>query len=173
MAAPGGGLLPTAAAGTDNQPSCLPPTTPFSPNLPATCSSQAQAHLPIRRYQQQIIESVRANPVTVVIGETGSGKTTQISQILEEAGFAEHGMIGVTQPRRVVSEQSGERGRAGVWFMRLWRAAWRQHCVAAGRLAASLPESCWARPSHGHACRRRSRWRDGWHGRKGQSWGRR
>lgn len=36
-------------------------------------------------------------------GETGSGKTTQISQILEEAGLAEGGMIGVTQPRRVVS----------------------------------------------------------------------
>ncbi len=58
--------------------------------------------LPIRRYQQQIVDSVRANPVTVVIGETGSGKTTQISQILEEAGFAAEGIIGVTQPRRVV-----------------------------------------------------------------------
>ncbi len=59
--------------------------------------------LPIRRYAKQIVDSVRSNPVTVVIGETGSGKTTQISQILEEAGFAEDGVIGVTQPRRVVS----------------------------------------------------------------------
>ncbi|PRW39269.1 pre-mRNA-splicing factor ATP-dependent RNA helicase PRP1 [Chlorella sorokiniana] len=61
------------------------------------------AKLPIRQYQQQIVDSVRANAVTVVIGETGSGKTTQISQILEEAGFAEGGMIGVTQPRRVAA----------------------------------------------------------------------
>lgn len=58
--------------------------------------------LPIRKYQKEIAESVKANPVTVVIGETGSGKTTQISQILEEAGFADDGLIGVTQPRRVV-----------------------------------------------------------------------
>lgn len=59
--------------------------------------------LPIRRFQQQIVDSVRANAVTVVIGETGSGKTTQISQILEEAGFADDGIIGVTQPRRVAA----------------------------------------------------------------------
>lgn len=59
--------------------------------------------LPIRQYAKEIIDSVRANPVTVVIGETGSGKTTQISQILLEAGFAEEGMIGVTQPRRVAA----------------------------------------------------------------------
>ncbi|KAI7837808.1 hypothetical protein COHA_008436 [Chlorella ohadii] len=61
------------------------------------------ANLPIRQYQQQIVDSVRANAVTVVIGETGSGKTTQISQILEEAGLAEGGLIGVTQPRRVAA----------------------------------------------------------------------
>ena len=93
--------------------------------------------LPIRDYAEKILKAVRSNPVTIVIGETGSGKTTQISQvrnltvivsscvhvtvicnkevllmglvkvalwvqILEEAGFAEHGRIAVTQPRRVV-----------------------------------------------------------------------
>ena len=58
--------------------------------------------LPIRLFADQIIEAVKNNTVTVVIGETGSGKTTQISQILEDAGYAEHGVIGVTQPRRVV-----------------------------------------------------------------------
>ena len=65
--------------------------------------------LPIRQFQQQIVDSVRANAVTVVIGETGSGKTTQISQILEEAGFAEGGVIGVTQPRRVVRRRRRRR----------------------------------------------------------------
>jgi ATP-dependent RNA helicase DHX8/PRP22 len=68
--------------------------------------------LPIRKYQKEIIASVRANPVTVVIGETGSGKTTQISQILEEAGFASTGVIGVTQPRRVVSGNAAAAGRS-------------------------------------------------------------
>ena len=59
--------------------------------------------LPIRKHATEIADSVRENPVTVVIGETGSGKTTQISQILLEAGLARDGMIGITQPRRVVS----------------------------------------------------------------------
>lgn len=58
--------------------------------------------LPIRQHAAEIVDSVHRNPITVVIGETGSGKTTQISQILEEAGFARDGVIGVTQPRRVV-----------------------------------------------------------------------
>ena len=37
--------------------------------------------LPIAAYADEILEAVRLNPVTVVIGETGSGKTTQISQV--------------------------------------------------------------------------------------------
>ncbi|KAL3149932.1 hypothetical protein ABBQ38_013295 [Trebouxia sp. C0009 RCD-2024] len=59
--------------------------------------------LPVRGYADRIVEAVRSNSVTIVIGETGSGKTTQISQILEEAGFAKHGRIAVTQPRRVAA----------------------------------------------------------------------
>eukprot|EP00798_Chlamydomonas_sp_ICE-L_P007627 gene7627-785_t len=57
--------------------------------------------LPIRKYASEIVASVRANDTVVVIGETGSGKTTQISQILLDAGFAANGLIAVTQPRRV------------------------------------------------------------------------
>lgn len=44
--------------------------------------------LPIRHFAAEIAKAVAANPVTVVIGETGSGKTTQIAQILYEAGLA-------------------------------------------------------------------------------------
>lgn len=58
--------------------------------------------LPIRRYEADILQSVRTNPITIVVGDTGSGKTTQLSQILDEAGFAKKGCrIGVTQPRRI------------------------------------------------------------------------
>ena len=39
----------------------------------------------------------------IVIGETGSGKTTQITQYLYEEGFAKRGKIGCTQPRRVAA----------------------------------------------------------------------
>ena len=37
----------------------------------------------------------------VVVGETGSGKTTQMTQYLHEEGYTNLGMIGCTQPRRV------------------------------------------------------------------------
>lgn len=49
------------------------------------------------------METVEKNPVTVVIGETGSGKSTQLSQMLFRRGHADSGIIGVTQPRRVAA----------------------------------------------------------------------
>lgn len=39
----------------------------------------------------------------IVVGETGSGKTTQIPQYLEEVGYGKVGKIGCTQPRRVAA----------------------------------------------------------------------
>lgn len=39
----------------------------------------------------------------IVVGETGSGKTTQIPQYLEEVGYGKLGRIGCTQPRRVAA----------------------------------------------------------------------
>jgi ATP-dependent RNA helicase DHX8/PRP22 len=70
--------------------------------------------LPVRQFAAEIAASVRDNPITVLIGETGSGKTTQISQILEEAGMAARGAIAITQPRRVVRAHAAPRctGRA-------------------------------------------------------------
>lgn len=68
----------------------------------AAAVAAAVAALPIRRYAAAIAETLRGADVAVVIGETGSGKTTQIAQILLEEGFASGGgAIGVTQPRRV------------------------------------------------------------------------
>lgn len=43
------------------------------------------------------------NDTVIVIGETGSGKTTQIPQFLFEAGLGDRGIIAVTQPRRVAA----------------------------------------------------------------------
>ncbi|KAJ4844882.1 hypothetical protein Tsubulata_016452 [Turnera subulata] len=60
-------------------------------------------HLPIVQFEDQIIQTVEDNPVVVVIGETGSGKSTQLSQMLHRHGYTKSGIIGVTQPRRVAA----------------------------------------------------------------------
>ncbi|KAG8383282.1 hypothetical protein BUALT_Bualt05G0168300 [Buddleja alternifolia] len=63
----------------------------------------SMAQLPILQYEEKIAETVDKNPVVVVIGETGSGKSTQLSQILHRRGYTKSGCIGVTQPRRVAA----------------------------------------------------------------------
>jgi ATP-dependent RNA helicase DHX8/PRP22 len=47
--------------------------------------------------------------VLVVVGDTGSGKTTQMVQYLAEAGYAERGRIGCTQPYRVAAMSVAKR----------------------------------------------------------------
>ncbi len=42
---------------------------------------ETSLQLPIRRFSDDIIASVKANDTVTVIGETGSGKTTQLSQV--------------------------------------------------------------------------------------------
>ena len=45
--------------------------------------------LPIFGEEQVIVEMINDNLVTIVSGETGSGKTTQVPQFLYEAGYAQ------------------------------------------------------------------------------------
>ncbi|KAF9192954.1 putative ATP-dependent RNA helicase dhr2 [Haplosporangium sp. Z 767] len=59
--------------------------------------------LPIYTARDIIIKEVKENACVVIVGETGSGKTTQIPQYLLESGLAAHGTISVTQPRRVAA----------------------------------------------------------------------
>lgn len=61
------------------------------------------ANLPILQFEEKIVETVENNPVVVIIGETGSGKSTQLSQILRRHGYTNSGVIAVTQPRRVAA----------------------------------------------------------------------
>ncbi|VUC37801.1 unnamed protein product [Clonostachys rosea] len=60
--------------------------------------------LPIYKYRDEFLEALETHQILVIVGETGSGKTTQLPQYLHEAGYTKNGMkVGCTQPRRVAA----------------------------------------------------------------------
>ncbi|MBU0994591.1 MAG: ATP-dependent RNA helicase HrpA [Proteobacteria bacterium] len=59
--------------------------------------------LPISHRKKDIIETIKKHQVTIIAGETGSGKTTQIPKFCLEAGRGVNGYIGCTQPRRIAA----------------------------------------------------------------------
>lgn len=60
--------------------------------------------LPIYQYRDEFLAALETHQILVIVGETGSGKTTQLPQYLHEAGYTKNGMkVGCTQPRRVAA----------------------------------------------------------------------
>lgn len=57
--------------------------------------------LPVNQKMAEISEVIAKNQVTIVCGETGSGKTTQLPKICLALGRGVAGLIGHTQPRRL------------------------------------------------------------------------
>lgn len=57
--------------------------------------------LPIFKLKNELMKAIDENQILVVIGETGSGKTTQMTQYLVESGYGNKGRIGCTQPRLI------------------------------------------------------------------------
>ncbi|GAA6030933.1 hypothetical protein JCM8097_008944 [Rhodosporidiobolus ruineniae] len=71
--------------------------------------AEQRKSLPIFKFRDQLIEAFATNQVLVVVGDTGSGKTTQMTQYLAEAGYADKLKIGCTQPRRVAAMSVAKR----------------------------------------------------------------
>lgn len=65
--------------------------------------------LPVYKLRSSLIKAIHDNQLLIVVGDTGSGKTTQMTQYLAEAGFADRGIIGCTQPRRVAAMSVAKR----------------------------------------------------------------
>ena len=70
---------------------------------------QQRESLPVYKFRKQLLDAVAQNQLLIVVGDTGSGKTTQLTQYFAEAGYANDGMIGCTQPRRVAAMSVAKR----------------------------------------------------------------
>lgn len=59
--------------------------------------------LPIDAVRDKIVSTIKENQVTIVVGATGSGKTTRLPVFLYEACYSKQGVIGITEPRRIAA----------------------------------------------------------------------
>eukprot|EP00971_Amphidinium_carterae_P106210 2103411-Amphidinium_carterae.2 len=79
------------------------PSPVYNPrvNLPL---HQQRLKLPIHKHRLSILHALETHQAVVVCGAAGCGKSTQLPQYLDEAGWSADGyVIGVTMPRRVAA----------------------------------------------------------------------
>ena len=70
---------------------------------------QQREYLPVFSVREELMKVIADNRVIIIVGETGSGKTTQMTQYLCEDKYTDYGIIGCTQPRRVAAVSVAKR----------------------------------------------------------------
>ncbi|KAI1432381.1 P-loop containing nucleoside triphosphate hydrolase protein [Xylaria sp. CBS 124048] len=72
---------------------------------------KTRRNLPVHQQRQEFLDRYHENQILVFVGETGSGKTTQIPQyvIYDELPHLAHKMVACTQPRRVAATSVAQR----------------------------------------------------------------
>ncbi|RUS25213.1 P-loop containing nucleoside triphosphate hydrolase protein [Jimgerdemannia flammicorona] len=96
------GQVPEWKAATFNK------ATSFGRITSMTIQEQRES-LPIAKLRKLLVQAIDDNQLLIVVGDTGSGKTTQMTQYLAEEGYANRGRIGCTQPRRVAAMSVAKR----------------------------------------------------------------
>ena len=81
----------------------------FLKRLAALPKPEFDNTLPVHEKLEEIKKTIAENQVTIICGETGSGKTTQLPKICLELGRGAAGLIGHTQPRRLAARSVAER----------------------------------------------------------------
>jgi pre-mRNA-splicing factor ATP-dependent RNA helicase DHX38/PRP16 len=74
---------------------------------------EQREYLPVFTVRERLLDVVRDNQVVIVVGETGSGKTTQLTQYLNEAGYSDYGLVWETT---MLSDYPVFKLSFGVWY---------------------------------------------------------
>jgi len=82
----------------------------FSSSSYSRIDATFRRSLPIFEHRVAFLYALERFGVVLVIGDTGSGKSTQIPQYLHESGWTSNGKcVAVTQPRRLACTQLASR----------------------------------------------------------------
>lgn len=101
-------VSPCADRGTMEHPGTNPYTgKPYSKQYYEILEKRRR--LPVYAQHDELIEKLRGSQTLVLVGETGSGKTTQVPQFLLESEFSRGKQVGCTQPRRVAAMSVAKR----------------------------------------------------------------
>jgi ATP-dependent RNA helicase DDX35 len=100
------------------KPGTVAPGSDFDRNNESLCVYLQNQHLPVKdqrallpihKHKNTLLYLIETHQVVVVVGHTGSGKTTQLPQFLSESGWTQGKMIACTQPRRIAATSVANR----------------------------------------------------------------